>query len=451
MIGVLRAQHERFCVWQARSPQRMLVGSIVTIGGMTALVRLAGLAKQRLVAGAFGVSDDVEVFFVAVALPVFLAGLVQSITQATFLPTFVGVLRSQGREAAARLLSSTSAAMLVVLTVGVALIVANERAILHFMASGFDEAKLVRVRTVFHVLVPVFFATSVADFWAVVLNAERRFALAAIAPLAGSLGPIVALLVAPHAGLSALAGGTVAGAVANTAIVGWGVRAGGLPVLPRWHGLSPALRRVGAQAAPMLVGSLVLSTNAIIDQTMASRLGSGSVASLEYGRRIADVLVGIAAMALGTAVLPHFSRLVADREYDAIRQTLRTYKRLIAVAGAAGVLLLVPLSLPLVRLLLKGGAFSEADAVAVSRVQLCYVAQAPFYLIGILGVRLLSALGESRTLLVISCINVATNLVGDLVLMRLFGLPGIALSTACVYVISMCIILDRVRRKLPCA
>jgi len=451
MIGALRAQRDRFWAWQARSLHTRLLGAIVTVGGLTALVRLSGLVKNKLIAWRFGVSDDVDVFFVALTPPVFLAGVVGSVMEAAFIPTFVEVRSKKGHEAGARLLAGMTAATLIALAVALTLLVANEEAILHLVAAGFDAAKLARVRELFHILVPAFFVSGVAALWTAVLNAERRFALAAIAPLGAALSPVIALLVAPGAGLRALCVGTLAGACAHAAVVGWGVRAGGLPLRPRWYGRSVELRRVGRQALPMLAGSLVLTANGVIDQTMASTLGSGSVSSLEYGRRIADVVVGIAAMGLGTAVLPHFSRLVVDRDFAAIHQTLRTWKRVIAIAGACGVLLTLPLSLPLVRFLFQGGAFSQADAVAVSHVQLCYVAQAPFYLIGILGVRLLSALGENRTLLVISCINVATNLLGNLVLMRVLGLPGIALSTACVYVISMCIILDRVRRKLPCA
>ncbi len=451
MIGALRAQQARLSAWQARSPGRLLVGAIVTVGAMSALVRLSGLVKHQLIAWRFGVSDDIDAYFVAAALPVFLAGLVESMTQAAFVPTFVRVSRVEGPDAARRLFAAMSAATVAALAVAMALVVANERALLHLVARGFPAAKLERVRALFHVMSPVLVVSGVAGLWTATLNAERRFALAAVAPLFAALGPLVALVAAARFGLAGLAAGTLAGAVAHAAVVGWGVHRRGLPLRPRWHGMTPSLRTVGEQALPMLLGSLVLSANGVIDQTMASTLGAGSVAALEYGRRLSDFVVGIAAMAVGTTVLPHFSRLVVDGDFAAIRATLRSCIRAIALLGAAGVVVMLPLSLPLTRLLLQRGAFSDADAHLVSHVQLGYVAQAPFYLVGIVGVRLLSALGQNRALLVISCINVATNLAGNWLLMRVLGLPGIALSTACVYVISMCIILALVRRKLPCA
>src|SRR6185503_4045967 len=47
----------------------------------------------------------------------------------------------------------------------------------------------------------------------------------------------------------------------------------------------------------------------------ATVLESGSVAAFGYGRRFVDVLVGVAALALGTAVFPYLSRSVALRDW----------------------------------------------------------------------------------------------------------------------------------------
>jgi putative peptidoglycan lipid II flippase len=263
------------------------------------------------------------------------------------------------------------------------------------------------------------------------------------------LCPIVALLW--FRSIEALAVGTVAGALLHAVCLGWGLRRHGVPLAPRWPRLTPPERQVLAAALPMLVGSLINSANPIVDQTMASMLGSGSVAGLEYGKRLTSLVVGIASMALGAAVLPRFSAMVVERDFAAIRHTLRTYTRLLAAVSVAGILVILPLSLPIVRLLLQRGAFTDADALMVSRVQICYFVQAPFFLVGILGVRLLSALGHNRTLVWISSLNVLTNLAGNWALMRVIGLPGIALSSACVYACSMLVILHCVRRKLPCA
>ncbi|MDB4965214.1 MAG: Virulence factor MviN [Myxococcales bacterium] len=451
MIQILRAQQQRWETWQSRSPNRGIFGAIVTVGGLTSLVRLSGLFKHQLIAYRFGLSDDCDAFIVAFALPAFLAGLVESISQSAFIPTFVSVHKREGQTAAACLFASMMASALALVLVVLALLLVGERPILHLLAGGFGSDKLERVRQLFHWLLPILFLSSVAGLWSSVLNAQGRFALAAVAPLMTPLCPILAMVGFARFGIRALAAGTVLGALVQCAILGVGLHRYRLPIRPRWHGASPALRTLLERATPMLIGALILSSNGIVDQTMASRLAPGSVAALEYGNRLSSFVVGIASMALGTAVLPHFSDMVVERNWLGIRHTLNTYVRWIAVVSVAGTVVLVPLSMSIVRLLLERGAFTEADTRMVSHVQICYLVQAPFYLIGILGVRLLNALGHNRTLVWISSMNVITNLAGNYLLMRVLGLPGIALSTACVYACSMFVILHQVKAKLPCA
>ncbi len=81
----------------------------------------------------------------------------------------------------------------------------------------------------------------------------------------------------------------------------------GYPIIPRWTGVSPALRQVAAQYAPLVAITLVMTGSALVDQSVAARLGSGSVAALSYGTRLLGVLMVIGPTAMGTAVLPHIS------------------------------------------------------------------------------------------------------------------------------------------------
>jgi putative peptidoglycan lipid II flippase len=69
-------------------------------------------------------------------------------------------------------------------------------------------------------------------------------------------------------------------------------------------------------------------------------------------------------------------------------------------------------------------------------VQAAYLLQVPGHLLGILYVRLISALQANRLLMVGSAINLVVNIGLNLVFMRRYGVAGIALSTAAVYGVS---------------
>ena len=82
------------------------------------------------------------------------------------------------------------------------------------------------------------------------------------------------------------------------------------------------------------------------------------------------------------------------------------------------------------------GAFSATDTLLVSRVQALLALQMPFYVFGILGVRLVSALKENSTLMVLGLVNAVVNVVFNYVFMKSMGVAGIALSTSFVYLFS---------------
>jgi putative peptidoglycan lipid II flippase len=94
----------------------------------------------------------------------------------------------------------------------------------------------------------------------------------------------------------------------------------------------------------------------------------------------------------------------------------------------------------LIRIVFQRGAFTAADTTVVGHVQAFLSLQIPFYILGQLGVRLISALKRNSVLMVIAGVNLTLNVIFNLILMRYWGVGGIALSTSLVYVVSCTLI-----------
>jgi putative peptidoglycan lipid II flippase len=165
-------------------------------------------------------------------------------------------------------------------------------------------------------------------------------------------------------------------------------------------------------------------------------LPAGSVASLNYGNKLVGMATEIGSMALATAVLPHFSVMVARRDWSSIRRTLRVYVRLIVLTALPATVILILLSKAIVRILFERGAFTAADTSLVATIQVLYLLQVPFVMVGMLFVRLASSLQRNQILLWGAGITLPLNVVLNLTLMRWLGVAGIALSTSLVFVVS---------------
>jgi putative peptidoglycan lipid II flippase len=440
---------ERCKIWCERSVNGRIFAAIISVGGFTILVKLAAVAKQLVIASRFGTSDALDAFLIAFLAPSFAINVAAGSFSAALIPTFIEVREREGQDAAQRLFSSVLVLSCLLILAISGVLAALSPIIIQIIGSGFSPEKQALTRSLFFVTLPLLIISGLAAIWASILNAEERFALAAIAPVMTPVVAVVAILLLGRVwGVYALALGTVGGGLFEAALLGKGLKRQGFSLLPRWHGLNPAVKQVARQYAPLAAGALLMSGTDVVDQSMAAMLGPGNVSALSYGNKVVSLIIGIGSLSLSTAIFPHFSRMVAANDWTSVRSTVKTYARLIVLISVPITLALVYFSNPMVAVLFERGAFTAGDAHLVGRVQALYLLQAPFYFLGIMGVRLLSALKKNHILMGISAANFLTNIVANYVFMRYLGLAGISLSTSVVYFISVALIYLSLRSRL---
>jgi putative peptidoglycan lipid II flippase len=242
-------------------------------------------------------------------------------------------------------------------------------------------------------------------------------------------------------GIYALAAGTVCGFLLEAGLLAWGVRRRGFYLVPRWHGLTPPMKKVINQYMPMVAGAFLMSSTSLVNQSMAAMLGPGSVSAFNYGTKVVALVLGIGSISLSTAVFPHFSHMVGVKDWSGVRHTLKTYSYLIVFATVPLAVGLVYFSEPLVRLFFERGAFTSGDTYLVSQVQVLFLLQVPFYFLSILIVRLISSLQANHILLWGAVISLPLSVILNYLFMQWLGVAGIALSTSMVYFVSFCYLL----------
>lgn len=423
--------------WQERSVNRRIFAAMVTVGGCTTLVKLAAAAKEMAVAYQFGTSDELDAFLIALLLPAFAVTLIGGSLNGALIPTYIQVREQEGQPAAQRLLSSVmvvSIGFLVVLSIILALTASY---FLPLMASGFSAEKMAVTQSLYYGLLATLVLSGVATTWGAILNAQNRFALAAVAPVATSIATMFAVIVmAKYWGSYALVVGIVGGALLEAGVVGWGLRRAGVSLVPRWCGTSPAIKQVLQQYAPMVAAAFLMSGTGVVGQSMAAMLGPGDVSALSYGNKITSLILGIVALTVSSAVMPHFSRMVARAEWPGLRHTLLTYSRWLLIGTLPVTVALIYYSEPVVALVFQRGAFSAEDTRLVGQIQAMYLLQVPLYVVSMLFARLISALKEIKWFMWGNAINLSMYIVLTYVLMQRFGVVGIALATSLMYLIS---------------
>jgi putative peptidoglycan lipid II flippase len=439
---------------------RGLLRAALAVGGLTAAVKLVALLKDSLVAAQFGNGAALDAFLLALVIPTFLISVAAGTLPAALTPAYIAQREHRGATSAALLAGAVlrqSYRWLVALSGLAALasvlfawlpgaqLTADTRAILPLLAL---------------VLAPFTLLQGACSAWSGLLAAEGAYSASALAPIAQPLGVALGIAFVPNPTVWTMVAGLLAGTLAQAAWLGWALRRRGLSIrgvamarVPDTERatLTAALARVRVQYLPAVAGAILMSATTLVDQSMAAWLPVGSVSALGYGTKVSSVLMTIGAMALSTTLLPHLSALVARAEWTALRALERRLRWLLLGTTIPVTIVLVLFSAPIVQLLFERGAFSAVETATVSRVQAAYLLQVPGHLLGILYVRLISALQANRLLTIGSAINLVVNIGLNVLFMRRYGVAGIALSTAVVYAVSCAYLAVVAHRRLRAA
>ena len=440
------SRHPWLLLWifqrsQAASPsvnQRIFrAASIVTFAGV--LVKLVATAKEFVVAGAFGRSDAMDAFLIAFLVPGLLVNLFSESMNQALIPTLVRVRENDGHRNAQALLSGAMAWMFGLLAGGSILMGVGARVFFPLIVPNFSPAKTHLTEELFYGLLPVVLITGIASNCTAVLNTFERFAWPALAPMATPLTiAFGAWLLAPRLGIWTLVYANVVGSLLHAMLMVWMMHTHGYSLVlnRRWRSsggqseIRGGLREVAGQYGPVLLSGLVASSGLLVDQGMAAALPPGSVSSLAYANRFVNVVVTLLAGAIGTAVTPYFSQMVARKDWSGCRHTVNTYLRLTAAISLPIALAMIAGSHWLVRMTYQHGAFAARDTNAVAPVQAMYAIQLPFFVVSRVFYRYLVAIRKTTLVLYCGVINLGLDVVLNLVCMRWFGVAGIALATS---------------------
>jgi putative peptidoglycan lipid II flippase len=397
------------------------------------LSRVLGWLRLVVISTSFGANGDLDAYFAAFRIPDLIFQLVAAGAISSALIPVLSQLLTNDEEARAWRVVSTVINLMMLVLLGLALVVAIfAPAIIPFFTPGFDavQSELTIRLTRIMLLSPVLLALGAIA--SSVLNTQGRFAASAVAPLLSNLAIIFAAVVlAPFMGVEALALGVVIGSLLHLAVQ--------LPPLIRHARFSydfqldlsdPAARQALLLMAPRALGLGASQITFLVNTTLASGLGTGSIVAYNVAFTVVQIPLGVIGLPLGVVLLPSMARAIASgatREFAQI--VLRSLRLLLYVMLFITAVTMV-LRRQVVTLLFDYGQFDER-AVDLTANTLLY------FLIGLAGHSMIVILArafysaqDTRTPVMAAIISVGVNIVVSLATVGSFGLSGLALGIA---------------------
>lgn len=420
-----------------------LIRNVGTIGGLTAISRVFGFARDMLLARVLGAGGVADAWQLAFQLPnIFRRLFAEGAFASAFVPLFNQRMADDDpdRTAARRFADEVMAVLIPILIVFSALALIAMPWIMGLFASDALAADARRFDlgvTMARIAFPYLAFMSLATLFAAILNSLARFAAAAAAPVFLNLCLITALIAGGmldgseeakrQTGLYLAIAVSVSGLVQLVWLWIWARRAHFrfTPVRPR---LTPGVRQLGRLIVPAVFGAGVYQISRFIDLFFLSSLPDKSITFLAMADRLNQMPLGIIGIALGTAILPSLSRFIAqERPDEAARLQSNAVELAMLLTVPAAVALFITGS-AMTRAFYTGGAWTAADSLATGSVVAMLVVGLPAYVLLKVLTPGFFAREDTRTPVYAACAALCLNVALNFVLVPRLGVAGLALA-----------------------
>lgn len=355
--------------------RKVLQGALI-ISAFTLLGRLSGFIQKLAVAHLFGTGVAADAYTFAFSSIVFTFMIIPHKLLAPFLPLFAERKETQGEAAAWRF---TGAVAIIVATLVAVAIVAGIAAapwLVRTLSSFHSEETDTLATTLVRIMLPAAFFAAFFSLTTLIYNADKRFALPALADSTNRLMVVALMLVlAPWLGIKGLAIGVVLGTVACLTIMLFSLRSKLRLVRFNvdWH--DPSLKKLGWLVPPTLASILIAQGRTTIDYLFASGMGKGYASSLGYAKSLTDTLIMLVPFAVGVVIYPFFSDLAVGGDRRKTGDAVMGSLRIMTLFFVPVSVVLMVLRVPIVQLAYERGKFGM-DSVALTAGPLLFFAAA---------------------------------------------------------------------------
>jgi putative peptidoglycan lipid II flippase len=419
-----------------------LIRNVGTIGGLTAISRVFGFARDMLLARILGAGGVADAWQLAFQLPnIFRRLFAEGAFASAFVPLFNQRMTNDGDISDARAFANQMLAVLIpVLIVFSALLLIVMPWVMQLFASealAADPQRFSLGVSMARIAFPYLAFMSIATLLAAILNSLSRFAAAAAAPILLNLCLIGALVLGAIGGDGEAAKQTtgtylavsvsLSGLLQLVWLYVWVRRAQFRLGLQRAR-LTPGVREFGKLVLPAVFGAGVYQISRFIDLFFIATLPDKSISFLGYADRLNQLPMGIIGIALGTAILPALSRFIAQDDGDgAFRLQSNAFElaMLLTVPAAVALYIAGP---AITSAFYVGGQFTVADGLATGAVVGGLVAGLPAYVLVKVLVPNYFARKDTRTPVLTAACSLLINVGLNLLLVPRLGIVGLALG-----------------------
>jgi len=424
-----------------------IIKSALIITIIAAISSILGFLREAVIASIFGVGAVTDAYVISVRVVATAGLLVFVYLSQTFIPTYLRTREERGEADALSVANNALGISLVINIVLVLLVLISAPLLLSI--TGFDAEQ----RTFAHI------AISIAALQLPIL-AFVHFFVGYLSARKSFLGPnfmgipmniviiTVCLIAGTQSGIVGLSIAGLLGAFAQCLIfLIW------LPKENYRYKLSvrfntPEVRSDMKILMPALVGSALLELNAWVDTMIATYLGEGNAAAINFASRLPNFVQGLLVLPIAGMVYAYMSEHAAkddtEKMLDILWKTVRTILFLIIPI----IVIAIPSSFDIVRIVYQRGEFTSEATLLTGTAFMWYLPSLLGLTVYAFLLRFFYSLQDTKTPMFCSAVAISINVALSIWLSGFMGIGGIALATSIGSGLSSIFLLLFLRRKM---
>ncbi len=443
----------------ASAGRRRIGLAAIAIMAIHFLAKIGGYVQKRCLSHFLGTSLDADactgmekIFQLIFLIP-------EELLSHSFLPVFVKAQKDEGETSAWRLASIVGTIHALVLVVSSAAAAFWAPSLVGLVLEGFtdDPAKFALTVQLVRVSMIGLFCTSLGSLTYVILNAYKRFVTPALGDVTQKAGIVIGMVVVfsgfRHLGPIGYAIGFIIGGVFKLVTHLIALRPQLHMVRPGLDLKNPRLREMGILMVPLIAGTLVAKIRDGWEQRLASQVSQrieGTLASLDYARKIVLMPVLVIPYAFSKAVFPFFADWIAQGDRQRLTEAFHAACRIMVFIFLPMTVFFLVLRQELVTLAYKGGKFDAASVLLTSGPFIIYSLGMIAYALETIAIQVFYAYRDTKTPFYLgllgSGLQIAIAYTAGLALN--FGGAGIALGYAASKTIKLCVMWYALRHRL---
>ena len=419
----------------------------------TGASRVAGLGREVVAAGYYGVKGPMSAFTIAFQVPNLVRALfADAALQPAFVPVFTELIGKKHYKEAFRLASTLLLLATMVLGAITALFVLLAPVIMPLFVPSFNQQSVIDLTvTLSQILFPILILLGISGVVVGILNSYDRFGAFAISPLFWNLTIIVVLVVLEplfhgQDRIYAYAIGILVGTLVQLLIPTWDLRHTPFHFTFSLDWRHPGVRRVLLLMLPVTISLGLINFNALINSFFGALISEEAPAAIDKAFRLYQLPQGIFSVAVATVLFPALARFANAGEIENLRSTMANGMRqilFVLVPAAAAILVL---SEPMIRLVYQRGEFGPAETTLVATALFWFAFSLPTNGLYLLQTRTFFSLQRPWQATALATIDLVVSTLAALALYSPFGVGGIVAGTGIgttVAVIAQAVILRR--------